>query len=291
MDNILNEIFEKHKLKMNYWLYKTLPKKLLSNMMYRLSRVESENVKNIIIHFYCKITKADTSFAEEKNPYAYTSLNAFFTRKLASGARSINTNPNMIVSPVDGRTAIYGPIKQGQLFQAKARKYSLSALLNDKKISEQYENGNSITLYLAPDDYHRVHAPCDCQLISMSFCPGNKHSVALDLLEKIPALFAGNERLVCHFKTPFGNMALIMVGALNVSSIQTVWAGELKNQENNHYHYDEPITFKKGDELGQFNLGSTVILCFEHAIHWHNDKIDTQEKIRMGEALAMAAEQ
>lgn len=272
---------------MNIHLYRLLPRKSLSQLMYKLSRIQTPIIKNAIIWSYQKITGANTSFALEKNPYAYPTLNAFFTRALADNARVIDSNPNIITSPVDGRCAILGEIQSDQLHQAKTQRYTLSALLNNHAEAQHYTNGKTITLYLAPDDYHRIHMPCDGKLTAMSFCPGDKHSVALDLLEKIPTLFAGNERLVCHFDTEHGKMALIMVGALNVSSIETVWHGELTAQNNNHYHYPHPLSFKKGEEIGRFNLGSTVILCFENPkISFDNLKLSNGGKILMGEKIA-----
>lgn len=275
---------------MNDCFYRLLPKKALSQLMYRAARIETPWLKNRLIRLYQHITGATTSFAAEKNPLAYPSLNAFFTRALATDARPIASEKNSFISPVDGRCAIFGEIKAGQLFQAKTQRYSLAALLNDAAYAEQFEHGQTATLYLAPDDYHRIHMPCDGELTAMTFCPGNRHSVALDLLERIPNLFAGNERLVCHFTTDFGELALVMVGALNVSSIETVWHGELHDNGDNHYRYDAPIAFKKGEEIGRFNLGSTVILCCTAgALHWTSEKLSNGEKIFMGEAIAIKA--
>lgn len=271
---------------MNLALYKLIPRALLTKAFYHLARIETPLLKNAIIWTYQKITGADTAFAVEKNPYRYRSLNDFFTRALAAGERSIDEEPQAFISPVDGRCAVFGSIEAGQLHQAKTRQYSLAALLNSAKYAEAFEGGSSVTLYLAPDDYHRIHMPCDARLTAMSFCPGDKHSVAIDLLEHIPNLFAGNERLVCHFDTEFGAMALIMVGALNVSSIETVWHGELRDSGDNHYRYSPAKTFKKGEEIGRFNLGSTVILCCsEDMIDFNNPKLGNGNKIRMGEAI------
>ncbi len=272
---------------MNLKIYQLIPRKALSQCFYHLSQIQTPVIKNAIIWSYQKITGANTDFCNEKNPYAYASLNAFFTRALAQNARPIAEGKNALISPVDGRCAVFGSIENGQMYQAKTRQYFLADLLNSAQMAETFEGGETVTLYLAPDDYHRIHMPCDGKLTSMSFCPGDKHSVALDLLAQIPNLFAANERLVCHFDTEFGTMALVMVGALNVSSISTVWHGVLKDSGNNHYHYEKPLHFKKGDELGQFNLGSTVILCFaRNKVTLNNTKLSSGEKIRMGEQLA-----
>lgn len=271
---------------MNLALYKLIPRHLLTKAFYRLSRINNPPLKNAIIWAYQKATGANTSFAAEKNPYRYQNLNAFFTRALADGERPIDEHPQALVSPVDGRCAVFGAIEAGQLYQAKTRQYSLAALLNSAQRAEAFEGGTTATIYLAPDDYHRIHMPCDGRLTAMSFCPGDKHSVAIDLLEHIPNLFAANERLVCHFETEFGDMALIMVGALNVSSIETVWHGELNDSGDNHYRYAPAKSFKKGEEIGRFNLGSTVILCFSAGMaELTNPKLSNGNKIRMGEAI------
>lgn len=272
---------------MRLGVYRLIPRALCSRLFYFISRIELTWIKNCIIWIYCKITGAKTDFAAEKNPYSYRSLNDFFTRALADGARSIDEEEKVLVSPVDGRCAVYGNIENGRLFQAKTRDYSLAALLNSQRFADCFQNGKTLTLYLAPDDYHRIHMPCDGRLVMMSFCPGDRHSVALDLLEKIPNIFAANERLVLHFETDFGAMALVMVGALNVSSIETPWSGALYDQGDNFYSYDPPLFFKKGQEIGRFNLGSTVILCFpENALDFLNDKLATGDKIKMGEKIA-----
>lgn len=271
---------------MNLALYKLIPRALLTKAFYHLSRMNTPPVKNAMIWGYQKITGANTHFAAEKNPYHYKNLNDFFTRALADGERPIDGAADSLISPVDGRCAIWGKIEAGQLYQAKTRQYSLAALLNSNQRAQAFEGGTTATLYLAPDDYHRIHMPCDGRLIAMSFCPGDRHSVALDLLEHIPNLFAANERLVCHFETEFGQMALVMVGALNVSSIETVWHGEVNDSGDNHYRYSPAKTFKKGDEIGRFNLGSTVILCFSaNMVELMNPKLSNGNKIYMGEAL------
>lgn len=273
---------------MFYYYYRLLPRKLLSRLFYWLARIKIVWIKNVLIRGFCFVTKANTDFAAEKDPFAYPTLNAFFTRTLAADARPIDAAPESIISPVDGRCAYHHTIENGLMIQAKSQRYSLAALLNSYELAQAYESGTAITLYLAPDDYHRVHMPCDGHLVSMTFCPGDKHSVALDLLEKIPLLFAGNERLVCHFETELGKMSVIFVGALNVSSISTVWHGIVSdNGADNHYFYPEKPFFAKGAELGQFNLGSTVILCFQsQQIDWQNEKLNNRDKILMGEKIA-----
>ena len=261
---------------------------MMSAAMYRLSRVTQPALKNRIISTYMRITGADTSFAAEKDPHAYTSLNDFFTRALADGARPIDADPAHLVSPVDGRCAIHENLQADTMLQAKGMPYSAAQLLGSESWAAPFINGTTATLYLAPDDYHRIHIPCDATLTDMRFCPGDKHSVALSLLDKIPNIFAGNERVVCMFDTEFGRMALVMVGALTVSSIATVWHGDVLNAANNTYDYrDQPRSFKKGDEIGRFNLGSAVILLFEpNKIDWSDAALNKADKIHMGEMIA-----
>ena len=274
---------------MNIHLYTLIPRRLSSAVMYRLARVKTRFLKNAIIRAYTKITGANTDFAAEKDPYAYATLNDFFTRALAAGVRPIDADNAAIVSPVDGRCAHYGAVRDGMTLQAKGLPYSVEALLGSREWADAFAGGSTATLYLAPDDYHRIHMPCDGRLLAMRFCPGDKHSVSLSLLDRIPGIFSGNERAVCLFETPFGKMALVMVGALNVSSIETVWQGELHDRgSRNLYDYGaEDRRFAKGAETGRFNLGSTVILFFEKdVLGWKRDVLERAAKIRMGEAIA-----
>lgn len=272
---------------MNTKLYHLIPRRLLTRVFYLLSRIETTWCKNLLIRIYQRVTGAKTDFAKEKDPLAYPSLNAFFTRELAENARVIEKEVKTLVSPVDGRCAIYQTLEQNTLLQAKGISYTADALLADASLATQFYNGETATLYLAPDDYHRIHAPMDCTLRAMRFCPGDKHSVALPLLSKIPNIFAGNERLVLEFDTAIGKMVMVWVGALNVASISTIWHGELRHQADNYYVYNTPMSFKKGEELGQFNLGSTVILFFEaNTIRWEESALNAQRKLLMGEKIA-----
>ena len=274
---------------MNIHLYTLIPRRLSSALMHRLARVKTRFLKNAIIRAYMKITGANMDFAAEKNPYAFATLNDFFTRALAAGARPIEADNAAIVSPVDGRCAHYGAVQDGMTLQAKGLPYSVEALLGSAEWADAFAGGSTATLYLAPDDYHRIHMPCDGRLLALRFCPGDKHSVSLSLLGRIPGIFSGNERAVCLFETPFGKMALVMVGALNVSSIETVWQGELHDRgSRNLYDYSaEDLRFAKGAEIGRFNLGSTVILFFEKdVLGWKRDVLERATKIRVGEAIA-----
>lgn len=275
---------------MNIHLYVLIPRRLTSALMHRLARIEKPRwLKDCIIVAYSRITGANTDFAAEKNPYAYRNLNDYFTRALADGARPIAPENSAITSPVDCRCATYGSVDAGTILQAKGLPYSVSALLGSAEWAEYFAGGSSATLYLAPDDYHRIHMPCDGKLLAMRFCPGDKHTVSPALLNKIPGIFMGNERAVCLFETPFGKMALVMVGALNVSSIETVWHGTIHDggSKNDYDYRAADLRYAKGAEIGRFNLGSTVILFFENSvIGWRRTALDDGRKIHMGETIA-----
>lgn len=273
---------------MNIRLYHLLPRRCLSRMMFHLSRVKVPFLKNLIIRCYIKITGAKTDFAIEKDPLKYESLNAFFTRGLAEGARPIDPKPSTLVSPVDGRCAEYtNKINEQTLLQAKNIIYTLSDLLGSEEWAKRFDGGRATTLYLAPDDYHRIHMPIDGKLTAMRFCAGDKHSVSLSLLNQIPQIFAGNERVVCLFDTEFGEMAMVLVGALNVSSISTIWHGDvLDNRADNLYHYPQ-TPYTKGEEIARFNLGSTVILLTQaQAPAFQSALMESGEKIRLGQVIA-----
>lgn len=270
---------------MNLKIYQLLPRRLLTKIMFCLARIKCQPIKNLIIWVYMKITGAKTDFAKEKNPFHYLTLNDFFTRELADDARPIS--PDEIISPVDGRCAVYSEkITDQTLFQAKEQSYSLSALLGSDEWANIFDGGVMTTLYLAPDDYHRIHMPCDGTLRAMRYCSGDVHTVSISLLDKIPNIFAGNERVVCLFDTRYGKMAMVLVGALNVSSISTVWHGDVLNAENNLYDYSgQHRLLRKGQEMGRFNLGSTVILLFQADLRWEKALFDGR-KILMGQAIA-----
>ncbi|MDO4434910.1 MAG: archaetidylserine decarboxylase [Cardiobacteriaceae bacterium] len=275
---------------MNIRLYHLLPRRFLSRMMFHLSRIKTRWLKNLIIRCYMRITGAKTDFAAEKDPLQYESLNAFFTRALAEGARPIDGRADVLVSPVDGRCAEYtNHITENTLLQAKNIIYSISDLLGSEEWAKRFEGGHATTLYLAPDDYHRIHMPCDGKLTAMRFCRGDKHSVSLALLNQIPQIFAGNERVVCWFETEFGEMAMVLVGALNVSSMSTVWHGDvLDNGQDNLYHYNNQ-SYRKGQEIARFNLGSTVILLTQkQAPHFQSALMESGDKVYLGQAITVA---
>ena len=228
------------------------------------------------------------SEAVESAPEAYANFNAFFTRALKDGARPIADAP--VVCPADGAISQLGEINRGRIFQAKGQDYSLQTLLgDDKALTAEFDGGSFATIYLSPRDYHRVHMPVDGTLRSMTYVPGKLFSVNTTTAENVRSLFARNERAICVFDTEFGPMAMILVGAMIVAGIETVWDGQVApppRQLTTRSYPQEAPTLKKGEEMGRFKLGSTVILLFgKDKIDWL-DKFEALTPTRLGEALA-----
>lgn len=226
-------------------------------------------IKNFLINYFIQRYPVNMSEARETDPFAYPSYNHFFTRALKPECRPIDTAHDSIVSPADGCLAQCGDISQLRIIQAKGHDYSATELLGgDAELASCFVNGKFITVYLAPKDYHRVHMPLSGKLRQMIHVPGSLFSVNNHAAENIPNLFARNERVVCIFDTVVGPMAVILVGAMIVGSIETVWQGRITpphGRTANAWDYDaiaSPIQLDKGDELGRFKLGSTVIVLF-----------------------------
>lgn len=254
-----------------------LPQHGLSRLWRYVTRREQPWLKNRLIHALISRYGIDLGEAEDPDPAHYASLNAFFTRALKTGVRPIDSAPDSCVSPVDGRGSQFGSINEGRIFQAKGREFDARELLGgDTALAECFAGGSFTTLYLAPRDYHRVHMPLDGTLERMIHIPGRLFSVNPATTRAVPRLFARNERVAMLFATPAGPMAVVMVGAMLVGSIETVWAGEITPPHGRRirdWHYGdggEPgVTLKRGDELGRFNMGSTVILLFARgAVEW-----------------------
>lgn len=271
---------------MNPTFHALLPKKLLSATMYRLARIKQPLLKNFGIRLFMAATGANLDDAARKNINDYSSLLDFFTRELAANARPLAGDENSIVCPVDGRVAHVGNIAQGQIFQVKGHSYSLNTLVGED-YAQAYSEGQATTIYLAPFDYHRIHMPLSGKLQRVRYIPGELNSVSITLLDKIAGLFAKNERVVLEFAADNGEpFLMVLVGAVNVGSIETVFHGEIcpngyqqsmdlaANQEYLH----------KGEELGRFNLGSTII--FITPPRQHTWKISDNQKTRLGQLMA-----
>jgi phosphatidylserine decarboxylase len=228
--------------------------------------------------------------AVEEDSFAYESLNAFFTRAIKAECRPLEKNENNWICPVDGAVSQAQAIKDGRIFQAKGHDYSLLELVGgDNNLASVFNNGTFATLYLSPGDYHRIHMPATGTLQKMTYIPGRLFSVAPFTVSNIPRLFARNERCVCYFDTEQGPMAMILVGAINVSATETVWQGLVtsKNKKVTQFNYsDKNIVLKRGEEMGRFNMGSTVIVLATDKMKL-DEGIVADAEIKLGQCLAL----
>jgi phosphatidylserine decarboxylase len=241
-----------------------LPHHAISWCIYKIARIRWQPFKNLAISLYTKLHAVNLEEAEISDKYRYQSLNAFFTRALKPDSRPLDSDDENWICPVDGTVSQAGNIDNGRIFQAKGRDYTLLELLGgDKAQAAPFSNGKFATLYLSPRDYHRIHMPVDAELKSMTYIPGRLFSVAAYTVRAIPRLFARNERVVCSFETRYGPMVMVLVGAINVSATETVWHGLVTSNDGGIKKYNYPegqVKLQRGDEMGRFNLGSTVIL-------------------------------
>lgn len=273
------------------WLQYPLPHHALSRLTYRLTRVTHRGLKDWAIQDFIRRFGVDMSEAAQPDPTIYPTFNAFFTRTLRTGARPIADGAKDVACPVDGAVSQIGAIEGGRIFQAKGQSFTALELLGgDATAAAQFDGGSFTTLYLSPKDYHRIHMPLDGTLTRMVHVPGRLFSVNPPTTRAVPRLFARNERVVCLFDTPAGPLALVMVGALNVASIETVWAGEVTPPQRSRvqsWDYDGgKIRLAKGEEAGRFNMGSTVILLFaKDRIRW-DESYKPASQTRMGRKLA-----
>ena len=247
---------------------------------------------HFVIKIFAKKYNVDMSEAKKENFSDYESFNQFFIRELKDDARKINENPTALCLPADGRVSQIGHIDDERLLQAKGHFFSLSDLLaGDEELVNTFKNGEFATIYLSPRDYHRVHMPCDATLRKMIYVPGDLFSVNPFLAEHVPNLFARNERVICVFDTAFGPMVQILVGATITASMSTVWAGVINPPRTGEvkvwtYQGDSAIKLTKGQEMGAFQLGSTVINLFPANSVTLAEHLEVDVPVRMGEILA-----
>jgi phosphatidylserine decarboxylase len=241
-----------------------LPHRFLSRIVYWATRWTWRPWKNWLIATIVRKYAVDMSQAQQSDPFAFPTFNAFFTRALKPGARSAPADPLAIASPADGRISQLGAIRAGRILQAKGQDFTAAELLGDEAAAAPYTNGLFVTVYLSPRDYHRVHAPLAGTLTETLHIPGRIFSVAPFAVERVPRLFARNERLVCHFESDHGPWCLVLVGAMLVSGVETVWSGvEIPPYASAIVRKDwrgRGIRLNRFDELGRFNMGSTAIL-------------------------------
>ncbi|MCS5560771.1 MAG: archaetidylserine decarboxylase, partial [Marinobacter nauticus] len=242
------------------------PQLAVSRLAGRLADSESTPaLKNRVIKWFIGRYGVNMSEAAEPDFTAYPTFNAFFTRALKPGARTIDPAPETLTSPVDGAISQIGQISTDRVFQAKGQSFSLTELLGgDDERAEPFREGEFATIYLSPKDYHRIHMPMAGTLKEMVYVPGKLFSVNPVTAENVPNLFARNERVACLFDTEAGPMAMVLVGAMIVGSVETTWAGVVAPNSGKvmqwQYHGDDAVTFEKGQEMGRFRLGSTVVL-------------------------------
>lgn len=266
-----------------------LPQHLLSRFVGALANCRWRPLKNLMIRWFIQQYHVDISIAEKQKVDDYATFNDFFTRKLKLGARFIAASD--IISPVDGLISQIGTLQKNRMIQAKKQDYALEDLLADASWSGRFIDGQFATIYLSPKDYHRVHMPSDGQLIETIYVPGKLFSVNEVTTKHVQHLFARNERLICRFRSEaLGDFVLIFVGAMIVAGIRTAWAGKvapnsLKTIKKDIFEY-QSIYFKKGDDLGCFEMGSTVILLFEKdKCHWLSTLKENQS-VLFGEAMS-----
>jgi phosphatidylserine decarboxylase len=273
------------------WLQYLLPQHSLSRLVLAATRVRTAWFKNWTIRAFLKLYRVDMSEAAENDPYRYASFNEFFTRALKDGARPIAGDEAAIVSPVDGCVSEAGTIDRDRLVQAKGRHYRLTELLAAQPWASRFEGGSFATIYLAPFNYHRVHMPLRGVLEETVYVPGRLFSVNAATARHVPGLFARNERILTLFDSAAGQFALVLVGALNVGSMATVWAGDITPAARRVVTQvpGPPTTLEKGAELGRFNMGSTVILLFEaNRVRWH-PQVQAGRAVRLGQSLGVIA--
>lgn len=269
-----------------------LPHHLLSRLAGCLAESRVEWIKGPFTRWFARRFDIDMSQAANEDINGYENFNAFFTRALKADARPLDPTPGAVLSPADGAISQHGKIENGRIFQAKGHNFSLLELLGgDSERAAPFMGGQFSTIYLSPRDYHRVHMPLAGTLREMIYVPGRLFSVNQTTAENVPELFARNERVVCIFDTERGPMAMVLVGAMIVASIETVWAGLVTppKRELKTFRYDEqarqPIHLDKGAEMGRFKLGSTVILCFgPEQVSWA-ENLCAGSAVRMGQAL------
>jgi len=272
------------------YLQYLLPRFWLTGLIYRVARIRNVSVKDFLITKFVHLYDVDIDDVKLDVPGDFETFNAFFIRELENNARPVDANTQSIVSPVDGTISSAGPIRDNSIFQAKGLEYSLEDLLaTDLQDARRYIDGSYATIYLAPYNYHRVHAPLDGKIVAARYIPGDLFSVNTATAANVPGLFRRNERLVVHLRSAHGPYAMVFVGALNVGSISTPWSGEIRPRKTGVVEMISlekgPDAVRKGDLLGWFNMGSTVILLLPAGAGTWKTGLDPKSTVRMGESI------
>ena len=267
---------------------RALPTRPLSALMHRLTQIENPALKNACIDFILRHYDVDMSEAVNEDPHSYASFNAFFTRALKPELRPLAPEPALLC-PVDGRISQWGTIRGDSIFQAKGRSFTASSLLADEGQAARYLDGHFATIYLAPNNYHRIHMPADARLLQARYIPGRLFSVSPATAQAIDGLFARNERVALHFESSAGPFVLVLVGALFVGSMETVIEGKIcpphSRQVRDFDYRDRQLDLARGQELARFNMGSTVVLLLPRgAVNW-SDALGPGDAVKMGQSL------
>jgi phosphatidylserine decarboxylase len=267
-----------------------LPHRLLSSLARRLAYSDHPRLKQWLIDTVTRRFGVDLTEAAQPDASAYPTFNAFFTRALREGARTPDPDPRALLMPADGRISQCGPIEQGRIFQAKGQSFTAEELLGDSDAATPFADGLFATVYLSPKDYHRVHMPWGGRLRETVHVPGRLFSVGPDAVAAVPRLFARNERLACHFDCDFGPMAVVMVGALLVSGVETVWSGEEIPAYGRGItvkdYRGEDIVLDRFEEMARFNYGSTVVVLLPPGVAELVGGLGAETPVRLGQALA-----
>ena len=267
-----------------------LPHRLLSSLARSLAYSTRPGTKQWLIDTVTRKFGVDLSEAAEPDPTAYPSFNAFFTRALKPGARVADPDPRALLMPADGRISQCGDIVDGRIFQAKGQSFTAAELLGNEADAAPFADGTYATVYLSPRDYHRVHMPWTGTLRETVHVPGRLFSVGTDAVASVPRLFARNERLVCHFDTDFGPMASVMVGALLVSGVETVWSGveipAYGDRITRKDYHGKGIVLERFAEMARFNYGSTVIVLLPKGVAALDPALKAESPVRLGQRLA-----
>jgi phosphatidylserine decarboxylase len=266
------------------------PQRFLTCLAGFIANCRVRFIKNLLIKGFIRFYAVNMDEASSPLVQNYPDFNSFFTRKLATNARVIDSHPKAIIAPADGQVYELGSIHHQQLLQAKGKRFHLVDLLGgDERMAKTFSDGQFITIYLAPKDYHRVHMPYSGRLLKTIYVPGRLFSVNPCTTRQIPGIFAKNERLITLFETDVGEMAVILVGAMIVGSINTQWAGQMRPSSRHAIHVQDyqasPIALNRGEELGHFALGSTVIVLFPEKKQVWSPEIKTGHLVKMGQRI------